>query len=109
MRYLTLLLLLVLTASVQAQSLSDAFRQGSDFGQSGNTNARSGIANGTPQTIVPGYSATPPETAYFGHPGLGPAATTKIGDCTATPGNGNADPGCTAVDFSQTNPGKRLN
>jgi hypothetical protein len=111
MRLLLFLAFLAFALPGYSQSLSDAFNQGTTFGQTGNAAARAGISSASPQSIVPNYIANPPETSYFGSPGLGPAASTKTGDCATTPGatSGYAGQGCNAVQFSQTNPGKRAN
>ena len=50
----------------QAQSLSDAFNQGTALGQSGNAAARGGMTSGSPQTIVPNYTTNPPEDEFAG-------------------------------------------
>ena len=73
-RRIALILLTALAAGTlpaQAQSLSDAFNQGAALGRSGNAAARGQISGNTAQSTVPNYTTTPPETSYFGSPGLG--------------------------------------
>ena len=113
-RRIALILLTALAAGTlpaQAQSLSDAFNQGAALGRSGNAAARGQISGSTAQSTVPNYTTTPPETSYFGSPGLGTQSSARVGACASGPGaaGGFADQGCNAVDFSQTNPARRPN
>lgn len=112
-----ILLSLLLAASmppVLAQSLSEAFDQGMAIGRSGNPVARSQINSNTAQSNVPGYSSTPPQSAYFGSPGISTSAAAAANAC-AQPGPNTrtgidfATQACDAVDFSQTNATRRAN
>jgi hypothetical protein len=100
-------LLLTAPSGAMAQSppsLGDAFDQGTALGRSGNSSARGTISGSSAQSTVPSYTANPPEASYFGSPGLGTPAAARANACA----NGAAtDPSCTAVGFSQTNPGAR--
>lgn len=102
------LLIAALSLSVQAQTLSDAFKQGAALGRSGNTAGRSQINGNTAQSSVPGYTTNPPQTSYFGSPGISAPAAAAANACTG-PGNsgGYAAQACNAVNFSQTNPTRR--
>ena len=86
-------------------SLGDAFEQGKALGRTGNAAARGTISGSTAQSTVPNYTANPPEASYFGSPGLGTQAATRASACASGPAA--ADPSCTAVQFSQTNPSQR--
>ena len=86
-------------------SLGDAFEQGKTLGRTGNAAARGTISGSTAQSTVPHYTPNPPEASYFGSPGLGTQAATRASACASGPAA--ADPSCTAVQFSQTNPSQR--
>ena len=94
--------------SVYAQSpptQGEAFEQGKTLGRTGNAAARGTISGSTAQSTVPNYTTNPPEASYFGSPGLGTQAATRASACASGPAA--ADPSCTAVQFSQTNPTRR--
>ena len=102
------LLMTALSLTVQAQSLSDAFNQGAALGRSGNTAARTQINGNTAQSSVPGYTANPPQTSYFGSPGISAPAAAAANACTGSGSSGGyAAQACNAVNFSQTNPTRR--
>ncbi len=86
-------------------SLGDAFEQGKVLGRSGNAAARSAITGSTAQSTVPHYTPNPSAASYFGSPGLGSQAAVRANACASGPEA--ADPSCTAVQFSQTNPSRR--
>lgn len=86
-------------------SLGDAFEQGKALGRTGNTAGRGTISGSTAQSTVPHYTPSPPEASYFGSPGLGTQAAARASACASGPAA--ADPSCTAVQFSQTNPSQR--
>jgi hypothetical protein len=122
---IAVLLIAALHLSVHAQALSDAFNQGTALGRSGNSAARAQINGTTAQSNVPGYTSSPPQTSYFGNPGISTPAAAAANACTG-PGNGGnggssgnsknssgagdfAAQACDAVNFSQTNPTRRPN
>ncbi|MBE0625495.1 MAG: hypothetical protein IH606_11840 [Burkholderiales bacterium] len=111
MRSLLVVLIAALAMPAHAQSLSDAYNQGAALGQTGNAAARSQINGSTAQSTVPHYTTTAPEASYFGSTGLGTSASAKTGACARGRGaaGGFSDQACKAVDFSQTNPGRRPN
>lgn len=102
-------MLCVSAQPAQAQSLSDAFNQGAAMGRSGNAAARTQINPSTAQSTVPGYTSSPPQASYFGSAGLGSQAAAATSACAAA-GNGatTGAQACNAVNFSQTNPTRRL-
>ena len=102
------LLVAALSLSVQAQSQSDAFKQGAALGRSGNTAGRSQINGNTAQASVPGYTATPPQMSYFGSPGIAAPAAAAANACSGSGNSGGyGAQACNAVNFSQTNPTRR--
>jgi hypothetical protein len=86
-------------------ALTDAFTEGTTFGRSGNAEARSRVDADTARTIVPGYTPSAPASSYFGAPGLTEGATATIADCARA--THAASPACQAINFSQTNAGRR--
>ena len=97
------------TWPAHADALSDAFNQGATLGHSGNAAARGQISGTTAQVTVPNYTTAPPEASYFGGPGLGTLSSAHVSACAGASGQtaNFAQQGCTAVDFSQTNPSRR--
>jgi hypothetical protein len=105
---ITALLIAVSSVSVQAQSLSDAFSQGTALGRSGNAAARSQINGNTAQSNVPGYTTNPPQSSYFGGVGISTPAAAAANACTGPGDSGDlAAQACNAINFSQTNPTRR--
>lgn len=110
LRTICALLVAVSTLSVQAQSLLDAFNEGAALGRSGNTAARSQINGSNAQSNVPGYSINPPQSSYFGNPGISTPAAAAANACTGQgDGSDYSAQACNAVNFSQTNPARRPN
>ena len=109
MRWLATLLVATLSVAVDAQPLSDAFNQGAALGRRGTAAARGQITSSTAQSSVPGYTANPPQAAYFGSAGISGPAAAAARACTGGPGagGGSAAQPCNAVNFSQTNPSRR--
>ena len=105
---ITALLIAVSSVSVQAQSLSDAFSQGTALGRSGNAAARFQINGNTAQSNVPGYTTNPPQSSYFGGAGISTPAAAAANACTGPGDSGDlAAQACNAINFSQTNPTRR--
>ena len=102
------MLLAILSTGARAESLSDAFDQGAALGRSGNQTARGQVTNSTAPSKVPGYTANPPEAAYFGGAGISAPTSAATRACANTHGDRGsfAAQGCNAVDFSQTNPSR---
>lgn len=105
--WISLIAGIVFATTTHAQSMTDAFAQGQTMGSTGNTAAHANITTGTAQTAVPYYTATPPETSYFGSASLGTNAVAVTGACTGASSTGYSDQACAAVNFSQTNPSRR--
>ncbi len=111
-RRLVLSLIAVLAVPAHADSLSDAFNQGTTLGRSGNAAASGQISGSIAQATVPNYTTAPPEAGYFGSSGLGTLSSARIAACAGSTGSagqeGNlSEQGCTAIDFSQTNAFRR--
>lgn len=109
MRWLLFSMIAALATPGYAQSLSDAFNQGTTLGRTGNAAARGQISGNSAQATVPNYTSNPPEASYFGGPGLGAPASANVGACAGGAGGagGFSDQACNAVDFSQANPSRR--
>ncbi|MBP6854213.1 MAG: hypothetical protein KA164_21635, partial [Rhodoferax sp.] len=88
-RLVTALIFAVSSLSVQAQSLSDAFSQGTALGRSGNAAARSQINGNTAQSNVPGFTTNPPQTSYFGGAGMSTPAAAAANACTGPGDSGD--------------------
>ena len=105
---ITALLIAMSSVAVQAQSLSDAFSQGTALGRSGNAAARFQINGNTAQSNVPGYTTSPPQSSYFGGVGISTPAAAAANACTGPGDSGDlAAQACNAINFSQTNPTRR--
>src|SRR5690606_7618876 len=90
------------TLPAHAASLSEAFEQGSTFGRSGNAAARSHIASTPPASTVPQFSATPPQSTYFGSTDLGGNASALQSACLVAPSAGNPSAqSCAAINFTR--------
>jgi hypothetical protein len=107
-RRLILTVVAMLAVPAYADSLADAFNQGTTFGKTGNAAARGQVTGESARSTVPNFTAAPAETSYFGNPGLGTSSSAKVGACAgAGPSGGYSDQDCNAVNFSQTNPARR--
>ena len=82
--------LLISQTSAFAQSSHD---QGVSAGQSANTTIRGLVNQPSANSVVPGYTTTPPEASLSGRPALGTDVSAKLAACAATPN----DPGCQAL------------
>lgn len=99
---------LAVASAARGDALSDAFSQGTEFGRSGNAQARQGITSSTARSIVPDYTSNPTETRYFGSGNLGGAAGSAVRRCERTVARGRTlDPSCMATEFSQNNAERR--
>jgi conjugal transfer mating pair stabilization protein TraN len=91
-RLLALLVAFCLLAN-QTTALTQSAAEGRTAGEAANAIARGSINTTTTQEHVPGYTTTPPETAYYGRPNLAGTASAQLAACTATPD----DPTCQAL------------
>jgi len=82
-------LLISQTAAI-AQSSHD---QGVSAGQSANTTIRGLVNQPSANSVVPGYTTTPPEASLAGRAALGSDVNAKLAACAATPN----DPSCQAL------------
>ena len=105
---LILIVVAALAVPAYADSLSDAFNQGSSFGTTANAAARGQITGDSARSTVPNYTTAPAATSYFGSPGLGTSSSAKVAACAGAGSSGGySDQDCNAVNFSQTNPARR--
>lgn len=91
-RLLALLVAFCLLAN-QTAALAQSAAEARAAGEAANAIARGSVNTTTAQEHVPGYTTTPPETAYYGQPNLSDTASTRLAACAATPG----DPTCQAL------------
>ena len=66
MKRLLLSLLLLCAQGAQADAVSDAFNAGSSYGKSNSSQGTSGMKNTSPSTVIPGYTASPSQSGYYG-------------------------------------------
>ena len=71
----------------------------------GTAAARGGITPGTATSVVPGATQTAPAANYYGGADLGTGTAATLTDCAGP--QAAQTPACQAVNFSQTNPGRR--
>lgn len=82
--------LLANQTAVLAGAQSNEARQAAE---AANAVVRGSLNATSAQEHVPGYTTTPPETAYYGQSNLGSSASSRLAACAATPG----DPTCQAL------------
>ncbi|THF64933.1 conjugal transfer protein TraN [Pseudothauera nasutitermitis] len=92
MRRLVIGITLVCFVATQTTALAQPHAEGTAAGQAANAAARPTINAGDAAAVVPGYTASPPESAYHGQPNLGGQANARLSACAATPD----DPVCEA-------------
>ena len=66
MKRLLLSLLLLCAQGVQADAVSDAYNAGSSYGKSNSGQGISGMKNTAPSGVIPGYTASPSQSGYYG-------------------------------------------
>lgn len=66
MKRLLLSLLLLCAQGAQADAVSDAYNAGSSYGKSNSGQGTSGMKNTSPSTVIPGYTASPSQSGYYG-------------------------------------------
>lgn len=66
MKRLLLSLLLLCVQGAQADAVSDAYNAGSSYGKSNSSQGTSGMKNTAPSTVIPGYTASPSQSGYYG-------------------------------------------
>ncbi|MEA9392701.1 type-F conjugative transfer system mating-pair stabilization protein TraN [Acerihabitans sp. TG2] len=59
-------LLLLCAHGAQADAVSDAYNAGSSYGKSNSGQGTSGMSNTSPSSVIPGYTASPSQSGYYG-------------------------------------------
>ncbi|RTL56486.1 MAG: conjugal transfer protein TraN [Rhodocyclaceae bacterium] len=91
MRTMVVWITLVCFVATQNTSLASSHDEGLVAGQAANPVIRDSVTAPSALSVVPGYTTAPPETAYFGQPGLTGAANARLAACA-----GSSDPACQA-------------
>jgi hypothetical protein len=92
-----------------AQDLNGAFSQGAAMGAAQSQAAAGAIGSVPAGSLVPGTGSVANQTQLFGAAGLANAAQGEVSNCAAQ-GSGTSfgTQHCNAVNFSQTNPARRV-
>ena len=90
-RIVTWIVLLCFLAT-RTTTFAGPHEEGTAAGQAANPTIRGTINTPSAASTVPGYTATPPETVYYGQPGLSGPAHSRLAACAALPN----DPVCQA-------------
>ena len=98
MRRLIIWFTLFCFVSTQTSALAQSSAEGTAAGQAANAAARPSVNSTSATSVVPGYTTTPPESAYYGQPSLSGAANSRLAACAATPN----DPSCQAQTGAMT-------
>jgi len=91
-------LLILSLAFGRTAALAQSHEQGVAAGRAANPSIRGLINAPNASTVVPGYTTTPPETAYAGRPSLNADANARLAACALTPN----DPTCQALQNAVT-------
>lgn len=91
-RFVVTWLTLSCLVTTQTAALAQAHDEGMAAGQAANTATRNQITTSRATEVVPGYTATPPESALYGRPNLTGEANARLAACPLTP----SDPVCQA-------------
>ncbi len=91
--------LLIVQTTAFAQSSHD---QGVSAGQSANTTIRGLVNQPSANSVVPGYTTTPPEASLAGRPALGSDINAKLAACAATPNDQTCQALRTAINSANT-------
>lgn len=83
---------LVCFVTTQTAALAGPFEEGTAAGQAANPVTRGTVNAASASSAVPGYTTTPPETAYYGQPSLSGAANAHLAACSGS----TSDPVCQA-------------
>jgi len=92
MRRLIICLTLICFITTQTTAIAGPFEEGTAAGQAANPAARDTVGTTSASSVVPGYTTTPAETAYYGQPSLSGAANTRLAACAGS----TTDPVCQA-------------
>lgn len=78
--------------TTQTAAVAGPFEEGAAAGQAANPIIRGTVNTPDASSVVPGYTTTPPENAYYGEPSLSGAANARLAACAAS----TDDPVCQA-------------
>ena len=78
--------------TTQTAAVAGPHEEGTAAGQAANPVIRGTVNTPSASSHVPGYTATPPETTYYGQPSLSGPANARLTACASTPN----DPVCQA-------------
>ncbi|WP_420475243.1 type-F conjugative transfer system mating-pair stabilization protein TraN [Noviherbaspirillum sp. ST9] len=92
MRTILVTLTVFLAFWMQLPALAGPHEDGIAAGHAANAFTRSTVDHTSAANVVPGYTAMPPERAYYGQPNLAGQANARLAHCALTPG----DPVCDA-------------
>src|SRR5215510_6247620 len=92
MRQITVWWTLVFFVARQTLAVAGPLDEAAAAGADANAVIRGTVTQPSASSVVPGYTATPPERAYYGQPGLVPQANVRLSDCVAA----TNDPVCEA-------------
>ena len=92
MRRLIIYFTLACFVTTQTAAIAGPFEEGTAAGQTANPVARGSVGTSSASSVVPGYTTTPAETAYYGQPSLSGAANARLAVCAGS----TTDPVCQA-------------
>jgi conjugal transfer mating pair stabilization protein TraN len=81
---------------------ADAFEEGLAAGRGAVPVERGAVSSGSAASVVPGYTAHPPQTRYKGQTGLGAKASAQLAACAATPDDVSCQAQTTAMTSANT-------
>ena len=84
MRRLIIWFTLFCFVSTQTSALAQSHAEGTAAGQAANAAARPTVNSSSATSVVPSYTTTPAESAYYGQPSLSSAANRRLAACAAT-------------------------
>lgn len=87
MRKIIAYLILLLFYWTQTLAAAGPHEDGIAAGNAANPVIRGSIDQTSAATVVPGYTTTPSERAYYGQPNLSGQANARLANCALTPGN----------------------
>jgi conjugal transfer mating pair stabilization protein TraN len=79
--------------TTQTCAIAQPHEEGTAAGQAANTVSRGQVSTPSATAVVPGYTTSPPESAYYGQPSLSGQANARLLACALTPN----DPICQAL------------
>lgn len=100
MKRAAIFLLLLLCPLVQADTVSDAYKDGANTGKSSSGQGTAALSGGDPGSFIPGYTANPPQADYYGGVQGGDGGISDKGLAAFT----NSDAGQAVTDSATKNP-----